>query len=113
MQHYCPILYWYETEFIPNFVKDKEERRLAKFFNVNFRYINDVLLLNNTHFNDCLHRIYPNELEIKDTNKNKSFISYLDNFLDIDSNGRLQIRIYNKRDDFNFPIVNFLLLINH
>jgi hypothetical protein len=33
--------------------------------------------------------------------------SYLDLFLEITIDGRLQAKIYDKRDDFNFPIVNF------
>ena len=33
--------------------------------------------------------------------------SYLDLHLQIDSKGRLRTNLYDKRDDFNFPIVNF------
>jgi hypothetical protein len=33
--------------------------------------------------------------------------SYLDLHLEIDSEGRLWTKLYDKRDDFNFPIVNF------
>ena len=33
--------------------------------------------------------------------------SYLDLHLEIDSEGRLRSKLYDKRDDFNFPIVNF------
>ena len=32
---------------------------------------------------------------------------YLDLHLHIDSEGRLKTNLYGKRDDFNFPIVNF------
>ena len=35
--------------------------------------------------------------------------SYLDLYLYID-NGKLTIRLYDKQDDFNFPIVNFPFL---
>jgi hypothetical protein len=35
------------------------------------------------------------------------YASYLDIHLDIDSEGRLRTKHYDKRDDFNFPIVNF------
>ena len=35
--------------------------------------------------------------------------SYLDYYLYID-NGKLSTRLYDKRDDFNFPIVNFPFL---
>jgi hypothetical protein len=33
--------------------------------------------------------------------------SYLDLHLEIDSEGRLRTKLYDKKDDFNFPIVNF------
>ena len=46
---------------------DNKDRKLAQTLNSNFRYINDVLSLNNAWFGDCLHLSYPNELEVKDT----------------------------------------------
>jgi hypothetical protein len=33
--------------------------------------------------------------------------SYLDLQLEIDSEGQLRMKLYDKRDDFNFPVVNF------
>jgi hypothetical protein len=36
-----------------------------------------------------------------------SFASYLDLHLEIDSEGRLRTKLYDKRAGFNFPIVNF------
>jgi hypothetical protein len=33
--------------------------------------------------------------------------SYIDLHLEIESEGRLRSILYDKRDDFNFPIVNF------
>ena len=43
-----------------------------------FRYINDVLSLNNSRFGDFVGRIYPIELEIKDTTDTDRSASYLD-----------------------------------
>jgi hypothetical protein len=40
---------------------------LARSFNFTFRYIDNVLSLNNSRFGDFVDRIYPIELEIKDT----------------------------------------------
>jgi hypothetical protein len=34
-------------------------------------------------------------------------VLYLDLHLEIDSEGRLRMKLYDKRDDLNFPIVNF------
>ena len=72
-----------------------------------FRYINDVLSLNISRFGDFLDRIYPIELEIKNTTDTDTSASYLDLHLEIDSEGRLRTKLYDKRHYFNFPIVNF------
>jgi hypothetical protein len=56
---------------------------------------------------DFFDRIYPIELEIKDTTDTDRSASYLDLHIEIDSWGRLRTKHYDKRDDFNFPIVNF------
>ena len=68
-----------------------------------------VLSLKNTKFAEYLEFIYPRELEIKETTETSASSSYLDCYLYID-NGKLTTRLYDKRDDFNFPIVNFPFL---
>ena len=77
-----------------------------------YRYIDDVLSLKNTKFAEYLEFIYPCELKIKETTETAASSSYLDCYLYID-NGKLTTRLYDKRDDFNFPIVNFLFLISN
>ena len=47
------------------------------------------------------------ELEIKDTTDTNRSASYLDLHIEIDSEGQFRTKLYNKKDDFNFPIVNF------
>ena len=76
-------------------------------FNFTFRYIDDVLSLNNFRLGDFVDRIYLIELEIKDTTDTDRPASYLDLHLEMDSERWLRTKLYNKRDDFNFPIVNF------
>jgi hypothetical protein len=51
----------------------KYEKKLARCFRFTFRFIDDVLSLNNSRFGDFVDLIYPIELEIKDTSA-----SYLD-----------------------------------
>jgi len=89
------------------FSKKKNEKKLARSYNFTFRNIDYVLSLNNSMFGDFVDRIYPIELEIKDTTDTDRFASYLDLHLEIDSDGRLRTKHYDKRDDFNFPIINF------
>jgi hypothetical protein len=60
------FLYWYEGDFIQGILK-KNEKKLDRSFNFMFRYIDDVLSLSNPRFCDFVDRIYPIELEIKDT----------------------------------------------
>ena len=57
----------------------------------------------NNNFVDC---IYPIKLEIKDTTDTNRSASYFDLHLEINSEGRLRTKLYDKRDDFNFAIVN-------
>jgi hypothetical protein len=84
----------------------KNEKKLARSFNFTFRYIDDVLSLNNYRLGDFVDRIYPIELEKKDTTDTDRSASYLDLHLEIDSEDRFRTQLYDKRDDFNFPIVN-------
>ena len=103
------FLYYYEADFMQELLR-KKDKKLAISFNSTFRYIDDVLSLNNSKFGDYVERIYPIELEIKDTTDTVKSASYLDLHLEIDNEGRLKTKLYDKRDDFSFPIVNFPFL---
>jgi DNA-dependent RNA polymerase auxiliary subunit epsilon len=46
-------------------------------------------------------------LERKDTTNTDKSASYIGLQLEIDSEGRLRAKLYDKRDDFNIPFVNF------
>jgi hypothetical protein len=106
------VLYSYEADFIQGLLK-KNEKKLTRSFNFTFRYIDDILLLNNSRFRDFVDRIYPIELEIKDTTDTDRSASCLDLHLEIDSVGRLRTALYDKRDDFNVPIVNFQFICSN
>ena len=99
------FLYLYEPEFVQSLLQ-AGKKHLAQQLSFTYRYIDDVLSLKNTKFAEYLEFIYPCELEIKETTETAASSSYLDCYLYIDS-GKLTIRLYDKRDDFNFPIVNF------
>jgi hypothetical protein len=53
----------------------------------------------------AVDRIYAIVLEIKDITDTDRSASYLDLHLDIDNEGCLRKKLYDKRDDFNIPIV--------
>ena len=98
------FLYSYEAVFI---LLKKNEKKLVRSFNFTFRYIDDVLSLNNSRFGDFVDRIYLVEIEIKDISDTDRSASYLDLYLEIDRERRLRAKLYDKRDDFNIPIVKF------
>ena len=62
------FLYSYEAEFVQKLVLDNN-KILAVSFNHTFRYIDDVLYINNHSFHNYVHyiHVYHDELEIKDT----------------------------------------------
>ena len=71
------FLYSYETEFLQDLIKKKKIKE-ARSFNFTYRYIDDVLSINNPHFSDWLPLIYPPELEIKETTDTASSASFLE-----------------------------------
>ena len=84
--------YSHEAYFIQGFLK-KNERNLALSFNFTFRYIDDVLLLNNSRFGDFVDLIYPIELKIKDAPDTYGSASYLEIHLEIENEGRLRTKL--------------------
>ena len=60
--------------------------------------MDDVLLLNN-----FVYCVYPIELEKMNTTDTDMYASYLDLRLEIESEGRLRTKLYDKRDYLNFP----------
>ena len=86
----CFFIY-YQADFIQELLR-KKDKKLAISFNSTFRYIDDVLSLNHSKFGDYVERIYPIELEIKDTTDTVKSALYLDVHLEIDNVGRLKTK---------------------
>ena len=103
------FLYSYEAEFIQSLLSTGR-KRLTSQFNFTYRYIDDVLSINNIDFENYLDQMYPPELEIKDTTESNTSASYLDLLLSIGRDGQLHTSLYDKRDEFNFHITNFPFL---
>ena len=78
-------------------------------FNSTSRYLDDLLNIDNNFFDSMTNRIYPSELQLNEDNVSDTEASFLDLHLSI-SNGFVQTKIYDKRDDFDFDIVNFPFL---
>ena len=87
--------------FIQGLLK-KNEKKPVRSFNFTFRYIDDVFSLNNYSFGDFVDRIYPIELEIKDTTDTDRSAPYLDLHLEMYSEGWLRTKLYDKKRVFQF-----------
>ena len=97
------FLYSYEADFIQGLLV-KNEKKLARFFNLTFSYTDDVLSLNNSRLGDFVDRIYPIELAKKDTTDTDRSASYLDLHLEIDSEGWLRTKLHDKEMISIFPL---------
>ena len=97
-------LFYHEYNFLMKMAKDKNYH--ARSFNLTFRYIDDLLSVNNKHLKDYITSIYPSDLELKETTESNITCSFLDLLLFSDG-GILKSKVYDKRDDFNFDIVNY------
>ena len=71
------LLYSYEAEFIQSLLSTGK-KKIASRFEFTYRYIDDVLSINNPDFENFLGQMYPADLEIKDTKESNTFVSYLD-----------------------------------
>ena len=73
------FLYSYENGFLDNMIRNGL-RRLARSFNLCYRYIDDLIVFNNKKFLDYLKEIYPSQLTVEKTNKSDrlqtTFISH-------------------------------------
>ena len=68
--------------------------------------MDDILNINNVYFVNMVGPIYPSELQLNKTNTADTEAAFLDLHLLI-SNDIVPTKIYDKRDDFDFEIVNF------
>ena len=86
----------------------KQDMTKAVQFSKTFRYIDDLLSVNDENFGNYISDIYPSDLELKDTTLTSNEMCYLDTRIkNGDSNTPFHLSVYNKRDDFSFRIVNF------
>ena len=68
--------------------------------------MDDILNIRNVYFDNMVNQIYPSELQLNKANASDTKAAFLDSHLSI-SNDIVSTKIYDKRDDFDFEIVNF------
>ena len=97
------FLYHYESSWLKS-VK-KTNNILARKFGKVFRYIDDLLALNDGQsFESLHHEIYPEELQLNKENEDNLETNFLDLHIKID-NGVFTTQLYDKRDSFGFDII--------
>ena len=100
------FLFCYEREFMMSLSADKDVEIIDhEAFSSASRYLDDLLNIDNTYFDGMVKQIYPSELQLNKANSSDTETPFLDLHLTI-SDGFVSSKIYDKRDDFDFDIVN-------
>ena len=71
--------------------------------------MDDILNITNVYFDNMVSQIYPSKLQLNKANDSDTEAAFLDLHLSI-SKEIVSTKIYDKRDDFDFEIVNFPFL---
>ena len=96
------LLYYYESSWLKSI--KKTNNHLARKFGKVFRYIDDLLALNDANFFESYHhQIYPSELQLNKENEVNTETNFLDLHISID-NKVFTTKLYDKRDNFGFDI---------
>ena len=99
------FLFCYERDFMLSLKRDSQAD-VIKAFNSTSRYLDDICNIDNPYFDNFVSYIYPKELKLNKTNVSCTSVSFLDLDLNI-SNDIVTSKVYDKRDDFDFQIVNY------
>ena len=102
------FLFCYERDFMMSLSDDKQAD-LIDAFNTTSRYLDDILNIYHVFFDNMVSQTYPSELQLNKANASDTEAAFLDLHLSI-SNDIISTKIYDKRDDFDFEIVNFPFL---
>ena len=102
------FLYCYERDFMDSLNHDNQAD-VIEAFNSTSRYLDDLLNIDNPYFEGMVIQIYPSELQLNKTSISDTEAPFLDLHLSV-ANGFVSSKIYDKRDDFDFDIVNFPFL---
>ena len=87
-------------------LSDDNQADVIDAFNTTSRYLDNILNINNVYFDNMVSQIYPSELQLNKANTSDTEATFLDLHLSV-SNDIVSTKIYDKRDDFDFKIVNF------
>ena len=90
-------------------LSDDTQADIIEAFNSTSRYLDDLLNIDNPYFEGIVTQIFPNKLHLNKTTSTDTEAAFSDMHLLI-SNVFVSSKIYAKRDDYDFDIVNFVFL---
>ena len=102
------FLFCYERDFMLS-LSDNNQTDIIEAFYSTSRYLDDLLYIDNPYFEQMVGQICPTELQLNKANSSDTEAPFSDLNMSI-TNGIVSSKIYDKRDDFNFEIVNFTFL---
>ena len=102
------FLFCYERDF-KLYLSDANQSEVIEAFLSTSRYLDDLLNIDNNFFDSMVNHIYPSELQLNKANVSDTEALFWDLHLSI-SGDFVKTKIFDKRDDFDFDIVNFLFL---
>ena len=112
------FLFCYERDFMKSPTKEKRYD-LIDAFNSTSRYLDDLLNIDNIHFEHMVHRIYPTELQLNKANASDTEAAFLDLHLSIHNdivstkhmiNGMILILILLISRSLNAPFMVYMYL---
>ena len=87
-------------------LSDDKEADVIDAFKFTSRYLDDILNINYVYFDNMVSQKYPSELQLNKAKISDTEAAFLDLHLSI-CNDSVSAKIYYKRDNFDFEIVNF------
>ena len=102
------FLFCYERDLMLSLSDDNQSEAIEVLRSTS-RYLDDLLDIDDTFFDSMVNHIYPSELQLNKANVSDTEASFLGLHLSI-SDGFVKTEIFDKRDDFDFDIVNFPFL---
>ena len=102
------FLFSYERDFMLS-LSDDNQSEVIEAFNSTSRYLDDLLNIDNAFFDSMVNHIYPSELQLNKVNVSDTEVSFLVFYISI-WDGFVEAKIFDKRDDFDFDIVNLPFL---
>ena len=99
------LIFCYERDFIIS-LSDDNQAVISEALNSTSRYLDDLLNIDHPYFEEMVNLIYPTELQLNKADTSDTEALILDFHLSI-SNGSVSSKTSDKRDDFDFDIVNF------